>query len=175
MLRAIMTETYTPAEACEIVTAATDFHLDARTLRQWRNRGLFTGGPGMWSHSFAQREAESGWTHYSRSDVFALGVMAEVIRAGYTARTAANIARGARDYAPADGGHPESRDEVMLIPGVFSGVDDDGAFSLPRVVCSHAEISEALITIRKRLNTRVVIYIDLEDMRARFSKAVAQV
>jgi hypothetical protein len=110
----VMSPVFSPQQACKVVTEATGYHLEPQMLRTWRNRGLRL--------SFEQ-EGE-GWTRYSVIDVFAMAVMAHGIRAGYTPRTAANIARIARDYAPGTSGSDASG-MYLVLPGITSD-DEEG-------------------------------------------------
>ena len=109
-----MSAVFTPQQACKLVTEVTGYNLEPQMLRTWRNRGLRL--------SF-EREGE-GWTRYSVTDVFVMAVMAHGIRAGYTPRTAANIARIALDYAPGTSGSDASG-MYLVLPGITSN-DEEG-------------------------------------------------
>lgn len=159
------TLTFTPAEACEIVTKATDFHMDPKVLRQWRNRGLFYGG---------SREDEGGWTRFNLRDVFQIAFMAEMIRSGYPARTAANLSAEGRNYAPATDGLDYPGD-VLVIPGVFSGDEDDNAWHQHRFRCHIQDLAGNLLKLRDKVSARACLIIDLSDMRERFTNAAMEV
>lgn len=157
-----MSDTFSPAQVGTIVTEATGYHLDPKMLRQWRNRGLLRN---------YTREDDAGWTRYTARDVFEAAFMAEMIRAGYPARTAANAATLGRQYGPGDV-RWDLAGQVMVLPGVTSGEDDDDASFMHRVVCDVRDLPKALATIRERVSARICIVIDLSDMRRRFDAAV---
>lgn len=159
-----MDQDLTPSQACDIVLATTGYHLDPGTLRQWRNRGLFHG---------YSREDGSGWTRYSDTDVFEICFMAAAVKAGYPARTAANIGRFGRNYTPELGLEVPNR--FMVLPGIFGGDVDDDAFALHRFVTSGADTLAKVTTPPNLPGVRFWVIICLSEMQDAFSSAVQNI
>lgn len=160
-----MSDTFSPAQVGQIVTKTTGYHLDPKTLRQWRNRGLFRN---------YTREDDAGWTRYTIRDVFEVAFMAEMIRAGYTARTAGSAATTGRQYGPGDI-RWDMDGQFLVLPGITSDDEDGEAHFMHRVVCHASELTKTLASLRDRAGARVHIVIDLSALRQRFDEAVAGV
>lgn len=120
---------FTPAEVCDIVTAATGFRLDVRMLRNWRNRQLL--------RSYSQETEGASWARYSVADVFQICVMADAIRGGFSTRTAANVAQLARHHAPSRKVTQDSGD-LLILPGITTD-DDDGEAVFRQAIPAHID------------------------------------
>lgn len=159
-----MTQTFSPQAACTIASEASGFQIDPKVIRTWRNRGLLV--------SFQQDG--DGWTRYSLRDLFTLSVMALAIKAGYSARTAANVARVARDYAPGTDGS-DTTGMLLVFPGITAGGEDDEAVFQHRFRLHVTDVEKKLFSpdALAKFGATFWIIIPISEARTRVLAAVA--
>lgn len=161
-----------PAQACEVVAEATGFDLTPNTLRQWRNRGLFHG-------IFPLEEDRGGspWSRFSPKQIFGLCLMAEALKRGIAASTAAKFASVGYDFGPGAWTEDWDRPNRYCVIPTMAGNVEDGLTPIYTLI---ANGPDELLKVITRLHevgieSDFLIVLKLSSLKQRFVAAFNKV
>jgi hypothetical protein len=161
-----------PAQACEVVAEVTGYDLTPNTLRQWRNRGLFHG-----MYAWEDDRGGSPQSRFSAKQIFGLCLMAEALKRGITASTAAKFTGVGYDFGPGAGiGDWDRPNHYCVIPTMVGNAED--GLTLPYTLIANGP--DGLLKVISQLqeigiDSDFLIVLKLSSLMQRFVAAFNKV